>query len=235
MQSSPDADELKRAAARAALSFVESDMVLGLGTGSTVRHLVCALGEALREGTLTGIVGVPTSVRTETQAREVGIELVELGEGRSPDLTIDGADEVSPTLDLIKGMGGALLREKMVAQASKRVVIIADASKLVDRLGTVSPLPLEVLEWGIGAHVAFLEAHGARVAVRETPAGAPARSDNGNLFLDCTFQGGIDDPAALDARLAARAGIVDSGLFLDVADTAVIASESGVRTLTRDA
>lgn len=232
---SPGPEALKHAAARAALPLVRSDMVLGLGTGSTVRHLIALLGDEVRAGRLTGVVAVPTSRRTEAQAREVGIELVELGRGPAPDLTIDGADEVSPELDLIKGMGGALLREKMVAQASARLVIIADDSKRVERLGTRSPLPIEVIEWGLRAHVAFLEGRGARVTVRASADGAPARSDNGNLFLDCSFPDGIDDPVGLDAGLAARAGIVDSGLFLGVADSALIATDSGVVTLTRDA
>lgn len=233
MGSSPE--ELKRAAAEAALGFVESDMVLGLGTGSTVRHLLDLLGDAVRAGTLTGIVGVPTSIQTDTRAREVGIDLMGLGDGRSPHLTIDGADEVSPMLDLIKGMGGALLREKMVAQASDRLVIIADSSKLVQRLGSLSPLPIEIVEWGMKSHVAFMEELGAAVSVRTAADGSTVRSDNGNLFLDCRFPGGIDDPADLDAKLAGRAGIVDSGFFLGMADAVVVASESGVSTMTREA
>ncbi len=232
---SADPEDLKRASARAALSFVESGMVLGLGTGSTVRHLLELLGAALRSGALSDIVGVPTSLQTEARAREEGIDLVELGRGGFPDLTIDGADEVSPELDLVKGMGGALLREKMVAQASRRVVIIADRGKLVDRLGTRSPLPVEVIEWGLRSHVAFLESEGAAVSVRSSAEGVPVRSDNGNLFLDCRFPSGIPDPRGLELALSSRAGIVGSGLFLGIADVAVIASEEGVRTMTRPA
>ena len=228
---SPDA--LKRAAAEAALAHVRSGMVLGLGTGSTVRHLVELLGEAVRAGRLRDLVAVPTSVRTETQARAVGIELVGLGDRPRIDLTIDGADEVSPELDLIKGMGGALLREKMVAQASDRFVIIADAGKLVDRLGTSSPLPVEVVEWSYPSHVPFLEATGARVSLRTEADGRPVRSDNGNLFLDCRFPDGIVDPAGLDRALAGRAGVVDSGLFLGLAHAALIASDDGVKLLER--
>ena len=210
-------------------------MVLGLGTGSTVRHLLDMLGEAVRSGRLRDIVAVPTSVQTELRAEEVGIELIGLGDRAAVDLTIDGADEVSPELDLIKGMGGALLREKMVAQASERVVIIAEASKVVDRLGTLSPLPVEVVEWGMDAHVQFLEELGATVAVRRSAEGSPVRSDNGNFFLDCRFPEGIADTRDLEAGLAARSGIVESGLFLGIAHEALIASEDGVRTMQRDA
>jgi ribose 5-phosphate isomerase A len=232
---SSDRDELKRAAAEVALSYVRSGMALGLGTGSTVRHLLDLLGEAVRSGRLRDVVAVPTSVQTEVRAQEVGIELVGLGDRAALDLTIDGADEVSPELDLIKGMGGALLREKMVAQASERVVIIADASKVVDRLGTISPLPVEVVGWGMDAHVHFLEELGATVAVRRSGEGSPIRSDNGNFFLDCRFPDGIADARGLEARLAARSGIVESGLFLGIAHEALIASEGGVRTIQRDA
>ncbi len=229
---SPSQDELKRAAAEVALSYVQSGMVLGLGTGSTVRHLLDLLGEAVRSGRLRDVVCVPTSVQTEVRAEELGIALIGLRE--RIDLTIDGADEVSSGLDLIKGMGGALLREKMVAQASEHVVIIADESKVVDCLGTVSPLPVEVIEWGLDTQVRFLEELGATVAVRRSRDGAPLRSDNGNLFLDCRFPDGIEDPREVEARLAARSGIVESGLFIGIADEALIASHEGVRIMLRD-
>lgn len=228
-------ETLKRKAAETALESVESGMVLGLGTGSTVRHLVELLGDALGSGALTDIVGVPTSVQTERQAIEVGIPLIELGDRPALDLTIDGADEVSPELDLIKGLGGALLREKMVAQASKRLLIISDDSKLVDRLGTLQPLPVEVIDWALSAQTRFLEGTGARVALRRNADGEAVRSDNGNVFLDCTFPGGIEDPAALDRLLASRAGVVDSGLFLDMATLAIIAGAEGIQKLRRSA
>jgi ribose 5-phosphate isomerase A len=227
-------EELKRRAAAAALSSVESGTVLGLGTGSTVRHLVDLLGEALRSGALADVVGVPTSVETEVQAREAGIPLIGLGDREALDLTIDGADEVSPELDLIKGLGGALVREKMVAQASRRLVIISDDSKLVDRLGARAPLPVEVVDWAIEAQSRFLESAGATVTLRLSPDGAPVKSDNGNVFLDCTFPNGIDDPAALEHVLAFRAGIVDTGLFLGMANEAVIAFPDGIKTLRRE-
>ena len=227
-------DALKRKAAEVALSSVESGMVLGLGTGSTVRHLVDLLGDALRSGRLTDIVSVPTSVQTETQARELGIPLIELGDRDALDLTIDGADEISPDLDLVKGLGGALLREKMVAQASQRLIIISDDSKLVDRLGTRAPLPVEVVDWALDAQLRFLESTGATVALRETPDGVAVRSDNGNVFLDCTFPEGIEDPDDLERTLAFHAGIVGTGLFLGMTSEAVIASAEGVQVLRRD-
>jgi ribose 5-phosphate isomerase A len=226
-------EELKRKAAEVALESVESGMVLGLGTGSTVRHLVELLGRALNSGSLTDIVGVPTSIQTETQAKNLQIPLVELGDRDELDLTIDGADEVSPELDLIKGLGGALLREKMVAQASRRLLIISDDTKLVDRLGLRAPLPVEVVDWALDAQVRFLESTGAAVSLRLTPDGTPVKSDNGNVFLDCSFSDGIADPRALERTLALRAGVVGSGLFLGMADLAVIAAPSGIHTLRR--
>ena len=225
-------EELKRAAAQAGLDYVESGMVLGLGTGSTVRHLLDLLGAALAEGRLTDIVGIPTSLQTETRARELGIPLVELGDSRPPDVTLDGADEISPELDLIKGMGGALLREKMVAQASDRLVVIADDRKRVQRLGTLSPLPVEVVDWGVRSHTDFLASFGAEVVLRSYD-GGPVRSDNGNLFLDCRFPDGIGDAPAIARALEGRAGVVDHGLFLGIASVAVIAGSGGVETMER--
>lgn len=224
----PDAEALKRMAASAAFGEIRSGMVLGLGTGSTVAYLLDLLGEALRQGTLRDVVGVPTSVRTERYAERVGIPLVGLGERPEPDLAIDGADEISPTLDLLKGGGGALLREKMVAQASRRVVIIADESKLVHRLGEKSALPVEVVPWGWESHARFLRGWGAEVTVRAAPDGEPIESDNGQLLLDCRFSGGIADAARLERALQERAGIVESGLFLGLAHEAYVASAAGV-------
>lgn len=209
-------------------------MAIGLGTGSTVRHLVDLLAEALREGRLRDIVGVPTSSRTEEQARELGVPLVELGSVAELDLTIDGADEIDPGLDLIKGLGAALLREKMVAQASRRLVIISDDTKLVERLGQKAPLPVEVVDWALDAQQRFLESLGAEVILRVDASGAPVRSDNGNVFLDTRFDGGLPAPQELERTLLYRAGVVDTGLFLGMADAAVIAAPEGITTLERD-
>ena len=228
-----DAEALKRRAAEAAFERVESGMVLGLGTGSTVAHLLDRLGDALETGVLADIVGVPTSRRTEEHAGRLGIPLVGLADRARIDLTIDGADEVSPELDLIKGAGGALLREKMVAQASERLLIIADERKVVARLGTVSALPVEVVSWGWEAHVSFLRSWGAEATLRRGAGGEPVLSDNGQLFLDCRFEDGIEDAAALERALSTRAGIVETGLFLGLAGEALIASDEGVRSVGR--
>lgn len=208
-------------------------MAVGLGTGSTVRHLVDLLADALDEGSLSDIVAVPTSVQTEEHARERRIRLVELGDQPTLNLTIDGADEVDPNLDLVKGLGGALLREKIVAQASRRLVIIIDESKLVERLGTKAPLPVEVVDWAVEHQARFLESTGAVVTLRTGEDGAPLRSDNGNVFLDCAFPEGIGDPAGLDETLRCRAGVVESGLFLGMADEIVVAAVDGTRSLRR--
>lgn len=228
-----DAESFKRIAAAEAVAEVKDGMVLGLGTGSTVGHFLELLGKKLDGGEIRDVVGVPSSIRTGREARQAGIHLSSLGEHPRLDLTVDGADEVTPRLDLIKGMGGALLREKMVAQASARLLVIADASKAVERLGTVSSLPVEVVDWGWSGHVTYLEERGAEVSVRKFEDGPPFKSDNGNLILDCWFPGGIDDPEGLHAGLKARAGVVETGLFLGMADEAILAGPDGVRRLRR--
>lgn len=233
MTGGPEA--LKRRAAESALGHVRSGMVLGLGTGSTVAHFLTLLAEALAVRRISDIVGVPTSVDTERRASALGIRLIGLADRDQIDLTIDGADEISPALDLIKGGGGALLREKMVAQASARVVIIADDSKCVDRLGTTFALPIEVVRWGWEAHARYLRTLGAEVSVRSGADRTPMLSDNGHIFLDCRFPGGIEDPLTLEGRLARRAGVVESGLFLGLASEALVASTDGVRVLRRPA
>lgn len=230
-----DVDTLKRQAAARALDFVESGMVLGLGTGSTVAHFLELLGQKLESGALKHVRGVPSSIRTGREARTAGIPLVSLAEHPVLDLTVDGADEVSPELDLIKGMGGALLREKMVAQASCRFIVIVDAAKAVARLGTLSPLPVEVVDWGWSGHATFLQDHGATVTVRKFDDGPPFKSDNGNLILDCRFPDGIADPAALHAGLKARAGVVETGLFLGLATDAILAGADGIELRRRGA
>lgn len=229
------AETLKRDAGyRAVASEVRSGMRLGLGTGSTVAYALDALGEALREGRLWDIAGVPTSDRTAERARRLGIPLLELHEVERLDVTIDGADEIDPALDLIKGLGGALLREKMVAQATERFVIIADDSKRVAHLGETAPLPVEVIPFGWQAHLRFLEGLGARSVLRQK-GDAPYVTDNGNYILDCHFEQGegIEDPSVLEWQLLGRAGIVEHGLFLDMAAVAYIATSNGVDTVER--
>ncbi len=197
-------------------------MILGLGSGSTVAYFLRELGRRYRNGELPGIAGVPTSIHTEEEARALGIPITTLEEVGELDLAVDGADEVDPQLELIKGLGGALLREKMIAQASRRLLIIVDQTKLVERLGTRSPLPVEVVPFSWKSHLPFLRSLGANATLRTEAGGEPFKTDNGNFVLHCEFQAGIPDPLVLDAALAARAGIVESGLFLGLAGEVVI-------------
>ncbi len=220
-------------AGRDAALSVASGMRLGLGTGSTVAHFLEHLGARIACGELSGVVGVPTSVRTEKAARELGIPVATLEDVGALDLTVDGADEVDPGLELIKGQGGALLREKMVAQASDRMLVIVDDSKLVGRLGEIAPVPVEVVPFGHASHMGWLRDLGAEPRVRDGSNGHPYRTDNGNLIVDCRFAGGIEDPAGLERRFARRAGVVESGLFLDMATVAVVAGAGGVHRMER--
>jgi ribose 5-phosphate isomerase A len=222
-------DALKRAAAEAAVGLVQPGMVVGLGTGSTAAFAIEALARRHREG--LRFVGIPTSERTATQAQAAGIPLTSFTEHRRIDLTIDGADEVeNGSLNLIKGLGGALLREKIVAAASQRLAIIVDGSKLVDRLGTHSPVPVEVVAFGLEASQASLEVLGASVSVRASASGAPFVTDNGNRMVDCRF-GPIADPARLQRRIRRIVGVVECGLFVGRADPVFVADRDGVHRL----
>ena len=229
----PSLDDLKRAAAQRAIEYLTSGTVIGLGTGSTVRPLLDLLGEQLAAGVLRDIVAVPTSEDTATRCRALGIPLTTLDQHPHLALAVDGADEVGPRLDLIKGLGGALLREKLVARAAKCLVIVADASKRVRRLGTRSPVPVEVVRFGWRTHLAFFEKLGATPALRRTPAGEPLVTDEGHYIVDCRFPRGLGDPRAVARALARRPGIVEDGLFLGMAHLAVLAGAKGVRVLTR--
>ena len=224
-------EELKGVAGREAAGRVESGMRLGLGTGSTAAHFLVHVADRIRRGDVTDVVGVATSVRTEKTARALGIPLGTLSGLDRLDLAVDGADEVDPELNLIKGLGGALLREKMVVQAADRFLVIVDDSKLVNRLGERAPLPVEVVPFEFESQVAWLRGLGAVPELRTDADGEPCLTDNGNVLLDCGFAGGIEDPAALEASLARRAGVVESGLFLGVAGEAVVAGADGVRWL----
>jgi len=228
-----NADSLKRAVGVAAAELVDSGMRLGLGSGSTVAHLLVALSERLNGGALVDVVGVPTSLRTAQEARELGIPLTSLTETPALDLTIDGADEVDPELNLIKGLGGALLREKMVAQASERLAIMVDQSKMVAALGTRVPLPVEVVQFGWENHGPFLNSLGADPVLRVGPYGEATVTDNGNYILDCHFPAGIGDAESLDLAIRARAGVVESGLFLGMATEVLVSGPAGVTTLSK--
>ncbi|WP_141328248.1 ribose-5-phosphate isomerase RpiA [Myxococcus sp. AB025B] len=218
----------KREAAEAAVErFFRAGMRVGLGTGSTAAFVVRALAARRERGLLLDVLGVPTSLATEALARELRVPLTTLDAQPVLDVTIDGADEVAPELSVIKGGGGALLREKIVAQASRRVVIVADVAKLSPRLGTHWPVPVEVLPFGWRSQWLFLESLGARVTPRTRADGSPFHTDQGNLVLDCAL-GPIDTPASLAARLDSRAGIVGHGLFLNLVTDLVVAGPSGV-------
>jgi len=224
-------EKLKRAAGYRAADFVRDGMVVGLGSGSTTRYVTLRLGEKLRSGELCDLVAVPTSERTAVLAHRQGIPLTTLEEHRRIDLTIDGADEVDPELNLIKGLGGYLLREKIVAFATEREIIVVDQSKLVRTLGTRSPVPVEVVRFGWLNTQAALAGTGASPVLRRVE-GVPYVTDEGNYIIDCTYPG-IESPGALAARLNAIPGVVENGLFLGVADLVVVASPSGVSILER--
>jgi len=224
-------NELKQHAADRAVAAVEPGTIVGLGSGSTATLAVRRLAERLRTGDLRAIRGVPTSQQIEQEAQQFNIPLTTLEDHPVVDLTIDGADEVDPHLNVIKGGGGALLREKIVAQASRRVIIIVDESKLVPTLGTRWALPVEVIAFGWRTQANYLEALGATVTLRQQR-GAIFKTDQGNLILDCHF-GPIADSYALADRLNRRVGIVEHGLFLDMASEVIVAGVTGIRHLHR--
>jgi ribose 5-phosphate isomerase A len=224
--------EAKQRAAEAALKFVESGMVVGLGTGSTADFFLRALAAAIKVKQLRDIRGVPTSKQSERRAIELGIPLTTLAEHPRPHVTIDGADEVAPNLDLIKGLGGALLREKIVAQNSAKLVIIADAGKSVRKLGTHSMLPVEVAQFAHEVQEPFLRSLGAQPNLRQTSAGQAFITDNGNYIYDCRFVTGIDAPHELERLLKSRAGVVETGLFLGIASVALVADQLKVEERT---
>jgi ribose 5-phosphate isomerase A len=228
-----DADALKRAVGVRAAELVDSGMRLGMGTGSTVAHLLVALAKRLEEGGLINVVGVPTSLRTAKEARDLGIPMTTLTENPRLDLTIDGADEVDPEMHLIKGLGGALLREKMVAQASRRLAIMVDESKVVPILGARCPVPVEVVQFGWEVHRLFIESLGADPVLRVGPDGEPSVTDNGNYVLDCHFPRGVEDPVGFDVALHARAGIVESGLFLGMTTEVLVSGPAGVSLFSK--
>src|SRR6516165_10755074 len=222
-------DELKRAAALRAIEEIENGMIVGLGTGSTAAFVVEGLGARVARG--LKVVGIPTSERTAAQARRLGISIATFAEHQRLDLTIDGADEVQlGTLDLIKGLGGALLREKIVASASDRLIIVVDQEKLVEQLGEHTPVPVEVTQFGWQATAVALAKLGCvperRYAVNEQP----YVTDGGNFILDCRF-GPLADPGSTEQRLAMTVGTVESGLFVGRTSVVVVASTTGVEVL----
>ncbi len=227
-----DATLLKRHAAERAVEFVQSGMVVGLGHGTTAIWATRRIAELIKSKELTNILAVPCSAQTEADARELGIPLTTLEEHPNIDLTIDGADEVAPNFDVIKGGGGALLREKIVAQATKREIIVVDESKLSPSLGTKWAVPVEVIPFGYGSQKVYLEGLGAKVVIRQKKDGTTYYTDQGNIILDCNF-GAISDPAGLAQQFKQRTGIVEHGLFIRLVSDVIVAAASGIRELKR--
>jgi ribose 5-phosphate isomerase A len=217
-------DRMKEVAASKAVEYVEEGMVVGLGTGSTAEFAIRALGRRVGDG--LGIVAVPTSLASAKLGKELGIDILSLEEHPEIDLTIDGADEVDADLNLVKGLGGALLREKIVAGASSREIIIVDPTKIVDRLGTRSPLPVEVIPFGWSLARHRLRALGTRPELRRTRSG-PYETDNGNYILDCHFEHGIADAAETERLINGIPAVVENGLFVGLTDIVVIGREDG--------
>jgi ribose 5-phosphate isomerase A len=220
----------KRAAGEAAAALIEDGMIVGLGSGSTAVYLVSALARRVKEG-LRIVGAVPSSNATAALAAQLGIPLTTLDSCPELDIDIDGADEIDPRLSLIKGGGGALLREKIVASAARRFVVIADATKLVERLGLRMPLPVEIIPFAATPVQKKLERLGAAVQVRHV-GDRPYITDNGNMILDCSFPGGLADPVAINDCLEGIIGIVETGLFLHMAERALIGGPDGVRVIT---
>jgi ribose 5-phosphate isomerase A len=222
-------DRYKQQAAERAVELVASGMIVGLGTGGTALYATRRIGALIRAGELRDIFAVPTSVATATEARRLEISLLDDARAGPADITIDGADEIDPVLDLIKGRGGALLQEKIVAQTSRRLVIVADETKLSPALGTRRTLPVEVVPFGWRSQMEYVNTltPQALISLRVAPGGAPFITDHGNFILDCAT-GPIERPQELAAQLQARAGVVAHGLFLGLATDVIVAGPSGV-------
>ena len=219
--------DLKEMAAKEAVKHVKDGMIVGLGSGSTASIAIKLLGDKVKEG--WKIIGIPTSRESEQLGESVGIEIGELKDHPEVDLTIDGADEVDPELNLIKGLGGALVREKIVAAATKIEIIVVDESKLVAYLGQKSPLPVEIVKFASESTMRRLRKFGCVPSLREKN-GIAFITDNGNLIADCRFQR-IDNPAELESDLNLIPGVVDNGLFVGLTDKVIVASKAGVRTI----
>jgi len=222
--------QYKQQAGERAVNFVQSGMVVGLGTGSTAIFATRRIARLLHDGQLKNILGFATSKAVSKEAQKLGIPMMSEEMPDNIDVTIDGADEVDPDLNLIKGRGGALLREKIAAQASQRVIIVADDSKVSPRLGTYSAVPVEVISFGWRSQLRYLESLGAKVEARHNADGSLFATDSGNMILDCSF-GPIANPAELAVKLNTRAGIAEHGLFLGLATDLIVAGKDGIRHL----
>lgn len=223
-------DILKRKAADKAVEFIKSGMVLGFGTGSTFNHVLNVLSEKLKSGELNNIIGVPSSERTKQLADELNIPTTTLSQNPTLDLTIDGADEVDKKLNLIKGGGGAHLREKIIAQSSRKLIIIVDESKISKSLGEKWAVPIEVIKMAYEVELQFLRSLGAEVKPRLDSEGNLFITDEGNYIFDSNF-GVIKNPKKLARKLEKRAGIVEHGIFVNMVDFVIVAKENGIEVL----
>ena len=225
-------DKLKQLAAAAAVDEIHSGMIVGLGSGSTATFMIQEIGERLQDGRLRNIVALPTSEKSAQQARSLNITLATLDEQPAIDITIDGADEIDPHLNLIKGLGGSLLREKIIASVSKRMIVISDQRKLVQRLGTRSPLPVEVIPFARHPVTDFLRSLGSNPVIRKN-GDQVFITDEGNIILDCYFSE-ITDAQELGQIIIAQPGIVEHGFFLNMATEAVVATDTGIERYSRE-
>ncbi len=226
-------EELKKQTAEKAVEEIQSGMVVGLGTGSTVYFALLKISELLKTGELENILGIPSSNQTEKLAKEMGIPLTTFEEHKKIDVTIDGADEIDKYLNLIKGGGGALLKEKILAQASKKLVIVADESKLSPKLGTRWAVPIEVIKFAYPLEMEFVKSLAGKPELRMYDnLNEPVITDEGNYILDVNF-GTIRNPFELASKLESRAGIVEHGLFLHLASKIIIAGNNGINILEK--
>ncbi len=224
-------EELKKLAGEEAVKYIEDGMIVGLGTGSTIEYTIRKLGKMIREG--LDIQGIPTSIHTKRIAKEENIPLTTLDENPDIDITIDGADEVDSNLNLIKGGGGALTREKIIAFNSKKVIIVVDDSKIVKALGIDFALPVEIVKFGWTSTKKTLEDFGCDVSLREVMKNEPFITDNGNYILDCDFER-IQDPAQMEIDINLIPGVVENGLFIDLVNEVIVGGKQGILTLNKE-
>lgn len=222
----------KKSSAQKAVEYVKSGMILGLGTGSTTKYALRHIAKLLEKGVLRDIVGIASSIQTESFARKLNIPLSNLEIHPGIDLTIDGADEVDSNLNLIKGGGGALLREKIIMQASNQVIIVIDESKLTSKLGSKSPVPIEVIEYGWKPAGLFLESLKAKYKIRITENGQKFKTDEGNMIIDADF-GPIENPADLSKQLNQHASIVENGIFVGLVSELIVTGKEGLKILRK--
>ncbi|MBU2493396.1 MAG: ribose 5-phosphate isomerase A [Bacteroidetes bacterium] len=224
-------EEQKKLVGEKAALYVKSNMIIGLGTGSTAYYATLKIGELYKNGIIENINCIPSSIHTENLAKELGLPLTDFNLHQEIDITIDGADEIDESLNLIKGGGGALLREKVIAQASKRLIIVADESKLSEKLGTKWAVPIEVIPFAVGVETKYLQSLGAKVELRKNKNGEIYITDENNFILDSDF-GVIKNPGQLEFLLNRRAGIVENGMFIGLTNRVIAIKNNELLELT---